>query len=241
MEQWDEGRRAAPAPRPCSGEPVAILGCTAGRCRRIWHDGGGGFGTMVAEDLARVAQRGFNADKGLGKKGDEPGDCCQSCMVRPQPGHLRGHPQECQGVPSDVPIMMPMPVPWGIVLPGAGAAVAPTPRDGSALGASSCHPGEGPGGFLMCRTLFLPCEPPCSPRQGGHPAAGPGAPPEKCPHGPSLALGGEGGLCRGVTRLLPTALAGHEAHVRGEKDAPLITPMYPAPPTWLLPSLAAAP
>ena len=51
MEQWDEGRRAAPAPRPCSGEPVAILGCTAGRCWRIWHDGGGGFSTSGTKGL----------------------------------------------------------------------------------------------------------------------------------------------------------------------------------------------
>lgn len=32
MEQWDEGRRAAPGPpAPGSGEPVVILGCTDGR------------------------------------------------------------------------------------------------------------------------------------------------------------------------------------------------------------------
>ena len=172
---------------------------------------------MVAEDLARVAQRGFNADKGLGKKGDEPGDRCQSCMVRPQPGHLRGQPQECQGVPSDVPIMMPMPVPWGIVLPGAGAAVAPTPRDGSALGASSCHPGEGPGGFLMCRTLFLPCEPPCSPRQGGHPAAGPGAPLRNAPMAPAWPWEEKGGCARGSPGCSPQPWQGTRPTSVGRK------------------------
>lgn len=66
--------------------------------RRIWHNGGGGF------------------------LGDELGGCCWSCMARPRPGCLRGHPQECQRVP----ITMPVPVPQGIVPPrGLGLPLPP--------------------------------------------------------------------------------------------------------------------
>lgn len=63
--------------------------------------------------------------RGWGRVGMSWGGCCWSCTVRPQPGHLHRHPQECQGVPCRVPIMMA--VPWGTVLPRAGAAVAPEP------------------------------------------------------------------------------------------------------------------
>lgn len=59
---------------------------------------------------------------------------------------------------------------------------------------------------------------------GQPPHCGSWGTPTKCAHGPSVALGGEGGLCQGITRLLPAALAGHEACVCGGTDGPLITP-----------------
>lgn len=83
----------------------------------------------------------------------------------------------------------------------------------------------------MFLTPFLPCQP-LNPTGGTRaPCKMPPWPP--CGQGTGAVLGGH--------QMLPTALAGHTASVRGGTDAQLITPLGPASPTQLLPSLATAP
>lgn len=92
----------------------------------------------------------------------------------------------------------------------------------------------------MCLTQFLPCEPSDTPKEGSRPAEGPRAA-LVMPPWPQHGTGRGRGAVLGGHQLLPTALAGHEARVRGGTDAPTHHPPPPVASSQLLPSLAAAP